>query len=135
MNPDPVDNLARFTPTGPDHTELLFAAGRASARTPWFWKVGLVVSVAANAACLATLVLRAPDVNTVVLPTPPASFPAQVTVPQTDPAPPMSPPDPWSYQSLHTRTDFDGFPNMQTISGSDSGKPLSVISGRSGQLD
>jgi hypothetical protein len=134
MTPDPVEKLARFTPTGPEHAELLFAAGRASARTPWFWKVGLVISVAANAACLATLVFRAPEVQPVVVPQQPAPVPVLVSPPNHE-LPVESSPDPWSYQSLHTRTDFDVFLNTQTISGSDSGKPLSAISGRSGQLD
>ena len=51
MNPDPVAKLAQFTPApSADAAELLFAAGRASARTHWGWKVAVAALVASNVA-------------------------------------------------------------------------------------
>jgi predicted membrane-bound mannosyltransferase len=81
MIPDPVEKLARFTPAGPDQAELLFAAGRASASTPWFWKAALAASVVANAVCVGFLVFRAPEVQRVVVPQQPAPVPVLVSLP------------------------------------------------------
>ena len=51
MTPDPVfDKLARFTPDsgGLDPAEVLFQAGRSSARTPIVWKLAVAVLLVSN---------------------------------------------------------------------------------------
>ena len=133
MNPDPVAKLAQFTPTSADHAELLFAAGRASAPTPWFWKASLAGSLLANAVCIGLFLFRSPEVQTVVVPAEPAPVP--VIVPQPEPAPVSPTPDPWSVGSLNARGDLDQFPKPDSFDGSGSGKPLSVLSARSGVID
>ena len=43
MPEDVIESLSRFTPVAPDSAAMLFAAGRASARsTCWKWLVGIL---------------------------------------------------------------------------------------------
>jgi hypothetical protein len=61
MTPDPVlDKLARFTPSSSavNNAALLFAAGRASARTPWAWKVAVAGLLLANLGWLSLVLFR-----------------------------------------------------------------------------
>lgn len=134
MNPDPVAKLARFTPVSVDPAELLFAAGRASARTPWYWKAAIAASLAVNAASAGWLLFPAPEPQPVVVPAEPH---APATAPQPElPAPAPAAPDPWSYGSLHARGDLDQLPRPATFAAdATSPKPLSVLSARSGEID
>jgi len=135
MTPDPVlAKLARFTPNAVDPAELLFAAGRASARTPWYWKATVAGSLLVNVVC-AGLLLTRPEVAQVV-PVEPVETPA---TPVPEPAPvaaPTSTPNPWSLQALHHLGDPDRLPkNEPRFEISHSGIPLTVLSARSGELD
>jgi len=114
MTPDPVfDTLARFTPdsTGVDPAAILFAAGKASARTPVMWKLAVSVLLVTNLAALGLFLLRpsapAPVVAPIVVPVV-VPIPAQ----QPDSAAPESPviPSPWSLGALNRVTDLDQFP-------------------------
>jgi len=135
MTPDPVlAKLSRFTPAAVDPAELLFAAGRASARTPWYWKAAVAGSLMVNVVCVGLLVFRSPDSERIV-PTDPIAAP----LPVPEPVPvvvPVSMPDPWSLQALHHLGDPDRLPQSEPrFEISHSEKPLTVLSARSGELD
>ncbi|AMV23731.1 hypothetical protein VT84_04915 [Gemmata sp. SH-PL17] len=133
MTPDPVAKLAQFTPAASiDAAELLFAVGRASARTHWGWKVavaGLVVSNIALGAILSFAPRSAP----------PAAPVPVVSPPEPAPAPPASAPaptdEPWSYRTLRA-TDLERSPQMEPIANLVPGnEPLTARSGRRGDID
>lgn len=114
MTPDPVlDKLARFTPDGSqiDPAELLFRAGRASARTHWGWKAVVAGLLLANLGTAGFLVLRSEK-----SPLPPEPAPVQLVVPAAvpspEPPPPEAPasPDPDSLGSLARVFDPDSPP-------------------------
>jgi len=135
MTPDPVlAKLAKFTPSSLDPAELLFAAGRASANTPWFWKAAVAGSLLVNALCIGLLVFPTPEQPQIV----PAD-PVAAPVPVSNPIPVVplaSMPDPWSLQALNRVDDLDQLPKAEPKSElSHSGKPLTVLSARSGELD
>lgn len=137
MTPDPViAKLARFTPNAVDPAALLFAAGRASARMPWVWKATLAASLLANVVCVALLLFRPPE-SLQVVPSEPVAVPAVAPVAEPAPVVPASTtPDPWSYQAIHATGDPDQLPKpVSQFEISHSGKPLSVLSARSGELD
>ena len=76
MTPDPVfDKLARFTPDagGLDPAEVLYRAGRASARTPLAWKLAVAVLLASNAVFFLN---RTKPAEVVLVPVPVAETPA-----------------------------------------------------------
>jgi hypothetical protein len=138
MNPDPVfDKLAKFTPDAAraNAAELLFAAGRASARAHWGWKAAVVGLVLANVVSLGFLVFRTSE------PLAPVASPATVapTTPPTQPTlkpPKSSADDPWSYRSLISIGDPDEFPVATPVTGPSQPAPvLSVLSARRGELD
>ncbi|MBX9584694.1 MAG: hypothetical protein K2X87_30695 [Gemmataceae bacterium] len=64
MTPEPdLGPLAAFTPaSGLDPAEVLFRAGRATARTPRVWKLAVAGLVALNVATAAALLLPEPAV-------------------------------------------------------------------------
>jgi len=133
MTPDPLlAKLSQFTPAAVGHAELLFAAGRASARTPWIWKATVFGSLAVNVLCVG-LLLRSPEPPKVVLPEP-AAVPV---LPVAEPvAVPVPTPEPWSYQAMHAATDPDRLPTPEPVTGiSHATKPLSVLSARSGEIE
>jgi len=116
MTPDPVlDKLARFTPDGSqlDPAELLFRAGRASARTHWGWKAAVAGLLLANLGTVGFFMSR---------PGKPAPSPGPVPVPVVVPVvaprpdPPPSPdvsPSPWSLGALLRTTDPRDLPAAQ----------------------
>ena len=135
-NLDPIAKLSKFTPAGgPDAAELLFAAGRASARTPWGWKAAVAALVASNLALGAVLAFRTREV-----PPSPHPDPVPVVQPQPElpaPAPPSSPAptdDPSSYRTLW-HTDLDRAPKADPVSNAAPREPLTVLSGRRGDID
>jgi hypothetical protein len=134
VTPDPVAALTRFTPAGVvDPAELLFAAGRASARTHWGWKATVAGLLLSNAALGAFLVFGSHDVPSVV---PPAPMP--VVQPEPTPAPPSAPAptdEPWSYRALRA-TDPELGPNTEPVSDfTPAREPLTVMSGRRGGFE
>jgi hypothetical protein len=137
VNPDPVAQLGRFTPVAAtDPAELLFAAGRASARTHWGWKVAVAALVASNVALGALFVLH-------TRPAPPTAQPAPAPVDQqppelSAPAPPTSTPEPvdepWSYRALRS-ADLERAPLVDGTTTVAPREPLTVRSGQRGELD
>lgn len=116
MTPDPVlDKLTRFTPDGSqiDPAQLLFRAGRASARTHWGWKAAVAGLLLANLGTAGYLAFR-PEKS----PPPPEPVPVPVVVPVAvpSPEPPPSPdvsPSPWSLGALLRTTDPRDLPAAQ----------------------
>lgn len=91
VTPDPAAGpLAGFTPAAVlDPADILFRAGRASARTPWGWKAAVAGLTLSNLAVVGALVLRQPEdvAVSVVAPTPPPAEAAPVE-PPAEPSPP-----------------------------------------------
>jgi hypothetical protein len=138
MNPDPViDKLAKFTPdsSGLDTAEVLFAAGRASARTHWLWKAAVGGLLLANFVCVGFLVLRPHEVTPAARIIPVAvpivqqpESPAVLTAQGTD--------DPWSYRSLLSAGDPERFPKVEPMKEPASKEhPLTPLSARQGEID
>ncbi|MBX9628620.1 MAG: hypothetical protein K2X82_32785 [Gemmataceae bacterium] len=111
LTPDPVyDRLAQFTPaSGLDPAGVLFAAGRASARTPRGWKLAVAGLVLTNLAAVGALVLRRPDP-----PAAPVFIPVPAVIPEPDPAdePPAESPAPGL---LARGTNLDAWPRPATF--------------------
>lgn len=111
MTPDPVyDRLAQFTPaSGLDPAAVLFAAGRASARTPRGWKLAVAGLVLTNLAAVGAIVFLRPEPIAVPLPAP---APAGVPEPAGAEEPPIESPTP----GVLTRgTDLDDWPRPTTF--------------------
>lgn len=143
MTPDPVfDKLGRFTPAsdGIDPSEVLFRAGRASARTPRIWKLAVAGLLVANAATLAALGLRTPGAPTAprpeVLPVPivvPVTVPSPEFGPTATTYPPRSPESMGVWMGL---TDPDALPPPPAIADMlPPDRPLTALSGRRGEFD
>ncbi|QJW98334.1 hypothetical protein [Frigoriglobus tundricola] len=133
MTPDPLAALARFTPASAvDPAELLFAAGRASARTHWGWKAAVGALALSNVALLAVLVFGSRDAAPVV--------PSPLPIVPIEPAPvspsaPAPPADPWSYRALRAM-DADLAPVPEPAPNLlPQHEPLTVMSGRRGGLE
>jgi hypothetical protein len=137
MNPDPVAKLARFTPApSPDAVELLFAAGRASARTHWLWKGAVAALVISNAALGVLFALRTTDPQPAPQPIPVVQpAPEQPATPQATTPPSSAPADePWSYRTLRG-SDLEHAPQSDTFPLAPPRQALTVLSGRRGELD
>ena len=138
MNSDPVAKLSRFTPvSAADPAELLFAAGRASARTHWGWKATVAGLLLTNAVAAALFAHRPPVAAGPLEPQP--ATPA--IIPQPEP-PRSAPPtgtvttEPWSYQALASAGDPDRFPKTEpTRGGYATPAPLTPLSARRGEID
>ena len=134
VNPDPIAKLAKFTPaTSADPADLLFAAGRASARTPRGWKAAVVSLALSNVALCACLLLVPRDAPTVA-PVPAAAVPQQ---PEPILPSPASVPvdDPWSYRTLRA-TDPEFSPTSEPVANLTPPRaPLTARSGRAGDID
>jgi hypothetical protein len=134
VTPDPVyDKLARFSPDSQrlDPAEILFRAGRASARTHWFWKLAVAALLLTNMAAVGLLAFRdhsgptAPEVVTV-----PVVIPVVVVPVEPVSSPPESA-SPWSYGSLLRTTDPDDLPRSPALVGmTPSAPPLTPLSRR-----
>lgn len=97
---DPISALGQLTPVGPNRDDLLFAAGRASARPSRWWKAVAGFLAVTQAITLAVLLWPQPVPPTIAIPVPPAVTPE----PPTEPVPaPPSEPDPHSYLALMHR--------------------------------
>jgi hypothetical protein len=143
MIPDPIlDKLARFTPhsTAADQAALLFAAGQASTRTPWGWKVAVVGLMLANLGWLSLLTFQPSAETTPNTPPQPELTPA--TPPHTELLqPPASNPPPigddlWSYRALLSAGDLEQFP--RTIPLRDpiqTDAPLTPLAGHRGEFN
>ena len=133
MNPDPIAKLAKFTPAASaDAADLLFAAGRASARTHWGWKAAVAALALSNVALGAYLALRPTDAA------PAAPAPVPVAQPQPKPVPASAPApadDPWSYRTLRA-TGIEGSPTAEPVANlAPARQPLTARSGRGGEID
>jgi hypothetical protein len=136
MNPDPVEKLAKFTPaTSTDAAELLFAAGRASARAHWLWKIVVAALVASNVACGVLLAFRTTDPPHATAP-PPLAVQPVLEPPTLQLPPPSSAPvdDPSSYRILRA-SDLECMPRAESFLTASPRKTLTVLSGRRGELD
>lgn len=128
--PDDVKRkLGRFTPVGPalDRDDLLFAAGRASVRSPrrWKWAAGLLA--VSQAATLGLLVVTWRSAGTSAgVPTPPARY-----EPETPPEPPSD-----SYLVLTRASDYDPdrLPAPTGAALPPASRPYSLWSARAGEL-
>jgi hypothetical protein len=136
VNPDPVAKLARFTPTATDPAELLFAAGRASARTHWGWKVAVAGLIASNLALGALVAFRSPTAVPAPQPEPvPVAQPLPVAPAPEPPTPPPAPVDePWSYRTLRG-ADLEHTPKPEILPPLAPREPLTMRSGRRGEID
>lgn len=142
MTPDPVyDALARFTPdvTAVDPAAILFAAGRASARTPIAWKLAVAGLALANLGLVCWFALRAPESAAVIAPEPvvvPVVVPVPVPLSEPSGEVPYAVPSPWSFGTLNRVTDPEELPgpavstNAQVVS-----SPLTPYAARRGVLD
>jgi hypothetical protein len=114
MTPDPVATvLAGFTlrESSLDPADVLFHAGRASARTPWGWKVSVTGLVLVIAALLGERLASGRNANT----GPGEGSPVVGTVPSPSPEPspgpiPSVPASPWRFGALLRVTDADDLP-------------------------
>jgi hypothetical protein len=112
MTPEPGLNwLARLQPNGSllDPADVLFHAGRASARTPRMWKLAVAGLLLANMVTIGLLLSRRDPTR------PPTAAPIPIATPAPDPTPappPDSPPgsDPNSLYSLAHSLDPDAPP-------------------------
>lgn len=136
VNPDPIARLAKFTPAAStDPADLLFAAGRASARVPPAWKAAVVSLALSNVALCACLLFALRSAPTVA----PIPAPAVLLQPEPAPVPPASAPappnDPWSYRTLRA-TDPERAPTADPVANlAPPRRPLTALSGRSGDID
>lgn len=137
---DPIlDKLAQFTPDAAsiDHAEILFRAGRASARTPRIWKIALIGLLLSNAATASLLVVRDRQPSSVPAADQPG-FRSPID-PQPDPAtpkPPISSESPWSIGMLNRTLDPDSAPNEEPIAGLTAPhRPLTLLAAHRGEID
>lgn len=124
---DPLATLSKFTPTGPNRDDLLFAAGRASARPSRRWKWATGFLAVTQAVTLALWLWPKADPTPVPIPIPP---PAVSTDP--DSVAPPSPPEPYSYLALMHR-DGDAEPRERFAPGPD--RPTRPLTAGSRQFD
>lgn len=111
---DAVEKLARFTPAGGlDAAEVMFAAGRASARTPWGWKAAVAVLLLANAGWLAGFSHRGTKPISPELPalkTQPTPAPIETISPR-----PNESLSPWSLGALQRTGDLESLPELPAL--------------------
>jgi hypothetical protein len=103
--PDPLTKLATFTAPAPNRDELLFAAGKASARVGRWWKLATGLLAVAQAVTLAAWLWPTGETTpTPILPTPTPVVPVPPATPEPYPEEP-TPLDPHSYLALMHRDD------------------------------
>ena len=141
MKPDPIlDKLACFTPygTAAGQAALLFAAGQASARTPWGWKIAVIGLLIANLGWL--FVLKFHSIAEV-----PANTPQQPKLAPAPPTEPLQPPtsnllpsddDLGSYRALVSTGDLEKFPTTKPLHNPiQTDTPLTPLAGHRGELN
>jgi hypothetical protein len=112
MTPDPVlEKLARFAPAQSqiDAAELLFRAGRESARTPRVWKVSVLGLLLANAVTVGFLLPRDPPRPLEVIAIP-VAVPVMLPTPVPQHADRPYSPDPNSVAAISRAFDPDSPP-------------------------
>jgi hypothetical protein len=123
MTPDPVaGKLTRFTPSASslDPAEVLFRAGRASARTPWGWKVAVSGLVLVVAALLGERLVNNQSANPGPRDVAPSIVVPPVPLPAPEPSPspiPSEPESPWRLGALLHATDPDDLPSSPGLAG------------------
>jgi len=139
MTPDPVlGRLTRFTPREPalDPADVLFRAGRDSARTPPGWKVAVWGLGLAAAALLGERVVNHRDANSRPREAAPPIAVIPVPIPAPDPGPspvPTGPESPWRFGALLHVTDPDDVPTSPALAGLSPADP--PLTPRSRELD
>lgn len=127
MTPDSVtDKLARFTADGSqvDPAEILFRAGRASARTPRMWKLAVAGLVLTNLVTAGFLGLYREQPQQTPEPLPiPVVIPVIVPRPEQPPSPEVSP-SPWSLGALMRLTDPNDLPRSPVVTATTPERPL-----------
>ncbi len=132
VNQDPIAKLAQFTPANPaNRMEILFAAGRASARTFWGWKAAVAGLLVANLALVGALTLRTRDVP---VPIPPPQAEPTRSAP-AEAAPELSPnTEPWSLHTMRS-TGFDAEVKPALLANSPTQEPLTALAARNLNFD
>ena len=74
---DPLAILSKFTPVGPHRDDLLFVAGRASARPSRWWKWATGFLAVTQGITLALWLWPKPEPTPVPVPAPPVPAPAR----------------------------------------------------------
>ena len=127
MTPDPVfDTLTRFTPdsTGIDAGTIMFAAGKASARTHVAWKFAVGVLLLTNVAVVAALFFQ-PNTDS-PLPAEPVVIPVVIPIPTHEPNSIITITKdqytPWTIGALSRFRDLDQLP------GPDVGSDIQIVS-------
>jgi hypothetical protein len=141
MTNDPlIDKLARFTPSAAtvDNSALLFAAGRASARTPAIWKLavaGLLLTNAGWVSVLASLTNREAVHDTSPQTTPAIPVQSEPVLPPSSNTPPPSD-EPWNYRNLMSIDDPGKLPESQPLQNPiPNERPLTSGSAMKGEID
>lgn len=129
MTPDPVfDKLARFSPNagGLDRASVLFAAGRASARTGRVWPVLAGILAVSQTITLALLLLPGPP-----RPTPGQSGNMRPSVPELEQSPESA-----SENILQVRSDLEHWPRETPVNDpAPSGPTWTVLSAKGFSFD
>ena len=139
MTPDPViGKLTRFTPSGSslDPAEVLFRAGRASARTPWGWKMAVSGLVFVTAALLGERLVNDRNAKSGPREAAPVSVVAPVPIPTPDQSPspsPGEPGSPWRLGALLHAADPDDLPTSPALAGLSPADP--PLTPRSREID
>ena len=132
MSEDVIGKLTRFSPTSPglDRDELLFRAGRASARSSWGWKV-LAGVLAVTQVGTAVAWLLQPH------PTPAVIAPPTVAPVAPEPEPEPSEPAPRNSYLILSRIDPDQPYRAAWIDSTTSPKPTRPLTAgwRGGPID
>jgi hypothetical protein len=99
---DPITPLSKLTPAAPNRDELLFAAGRATARPNRWWKLAVGALAVSQVATLTVWLW--PRAEPVAVPAPVPVLPAPAVSPPVDAdVEPSTPPDPQSYLAFMLR--------------------------------
>ncbi len=139
MTPDRVlGGLTRFTPRVPalDPADVLFRAGRDSARTPRGWKMAVAGLGLVVAALLGERVANNRDAD----PGPPGAAPPAMAVPGPIPAPdpspspvPTGPGSAWRFGAFRHAADPDNLPASPALAGRSPADP--PLTPRSREID
>jgi hypothetical protein len=131
---DAITKLAQFTPATPANAmELLFAAGRASARTHWTWKLAVAGLLVANITLVCVLAFREREVPATVDPAP-AEPPPTTALPPAE-SPRTSPDaEPWSLHTMR-KMELDSSVKQVLLSQVPTPEPLTVLSARDLKLE
>jgi hypothetical protein len=137
ITPDPVlGKLTRFTPIAPslDPADVLFRAGRASARTPRGWKMAVSGLALVIAALLGERLVNNPGANPGPQEAARALVAVPVPAPDQGPSPiPIGPGSAWRFGAFLHATDPDDVPTSPALAGLSPADP--PLTPRSREID